>query len=108
MLAKEGLMSFRTSSLESERAFERVRRSLLQRDGLPFADVLTATRLAEVFDAEGVEFPDADDPAVVYTPAMTLWAFLSQMLFTGESAIGGLARAAAAACRSRCSIRRRS
>ena len=84
MLAKEGLMSFRTSSLESERAFERARRSLLQWDGLPFADVLTATRLAEVFDAVGVEFPDADDPAVVYTPAMTLWAFLSQMLFTGE------------------------
>ena len=84
MLAKEGLMSFRTSSSESERAFERVRRSLLQREGLPFTDVLTATRLVEVFDAEGVEFPDADDPDVVYSPALTLWAFLSQMLFTGE------------------------
>ena len=84
MLAKEGLMSFRTSSTESERAFERVRRSLLQRDGLPFADVLTATRLAEVFEAEGVEFPDADAADVVDTPALTLWAFLSQMLFTGE------------------------
>ena len=53
MLAKEGLMSFRRSSSESERAFERVRHSLLQREGLPFADVLTATHLAEVFDAEG-------------------------------------------------------
>ena len=84
MLAKEGLMSFRTSSTESERAFERVRRSLLQRDGLPFADVLTATHLAEVFEAEGVEFPDADAADVVDTPALTLWAFLSQMLFTGE------------------------
>ena len=101
MLAKEGLMSFRTSRLESGRAFERVRRSLLQRDELPFADVLTATRLAEVFDAEGVEFPDADDPAVVYTPAMTLWAFLSQMLFTGESAIGGLVSGGGGAGRGR-------
>ena len=77
-------MSFRTSHSASERAFERVRRSLLQRDGLPFADVLTASRLAEVFATAGVEFPDADDPDVVYSPAVTLWAFLSQMLFTGE------------------------
>ena len=98
MLAKEGLMSFRTSSTESGRAFERVRRSLLQGDELPFADVLTAAHLAEVFDAEGVDLPEADDPDVVYTPATTLWAFLSQMLFTGEqrSCQAAVARVAAA------------
>jgi hypothetical protein len=31
-----------------------------------------------------VDIGNADDPDVVYTPATTLWAFLSQMLFTGE------------------------
>lgn len=83
-------MSFRTSSGESESAFERVRQSLLQREGLPFAKVLTAARLAEVFDEEGVDFGNVDDdPEVIDTPAVTLWAFLSQMLFTGESAYGG-------------------
>jgi hypothetical protein len=73
-----------------------VRRSLLQRDGLPFADVLTAEHLAEVFAAEEVDFGDADDPDVIYTPAMTLWAFLSQMLCTGEqrSCVAAVARVA--------------
>ncbi len=66
-------MSFRSSSGESGRAFERVRRSLLQADELPFANVLTTKRLAEVFESEGVDFGNADDnPDVVYTPAVTL------------------------------------
>lgn len=91
-------MSFRSSSGESERAFERVRRALLQTDDLPFSNVLTAKRLAEVFESEGVDFANADDdPDVVYTPAVTLWAFLSQMLFTGEqrSCTAAVARVAA-------------
>ena len=90
-------MSFRSSSTESGRAFESVRRSLLQAGDLPFANVLTAERLAEVIQSEGVSFPD-DDPDVVYTPVVTLWAFLSQMLFTGEqrSCTAAVARVAAA------------
>jgi hypothetical protein len=46
-------MSFRSSGGESGRAFECVRRSLQQADELPFSDVLTADRLAEVFESEG-------------------------------------------------------
>lgn len=91
-------MSFRSSSGESERAFERVRRSWLQADDLPFSNVLTAKRLAEVFESEGIDFANVDDdPDVVYTPAVTLWAFLSQMLFTGEqrSCTAAVARVAA-------------
>jgi hypothetical protein len=70
---------------------------LLQADDLPFADVLTTSRLAEVFEAEGVDLADADDPDVIYTPAVTFWAFLSQMLFTGEqrSCVAAVARVAA-------------
>jgi hypothetical protein len=91
-------MSFRTSSGKSGRAFECVRRSLLQADELPFSNVLTAERLAEVFESDGVDFANADDdPDVVYTPAVTFWAFLSQMLFTGEqrSCTAAVARVAA-------------
>lgn len=89
-------MSFRSSCQSSERAFECVRRSLLQREGLPFADVLTEQRLAQAFADHDVDFGDADDPEVVYAPAVTLWAFLSQMLFTGEqrSCVAAVARVA--------------
>jgi hypothetical protein len=71
---------------------------LLQTDDLPFSNVLTAKRLAEVFESEGIDFANVDDdPDVVYTPAVTLWAFLSQMLFTGEqrSCTAAVARVAA-------------
>jgi hypothetical protein len=95
---------------------------LLQSDELPFANVLTAERLAEAFESEGIDFANADDdPDVTYTPAVTLWAFLSQMLFTGEqrSCVAAVARVAAvealrgrvvsdtntgAYCRARCRI----
>jgi len=115
-------MSFRSSSGESGRAFERVRRALLQADDLPFSNVLTAKRLADVFESEEIDLRSVDDdPDVVYTPAMTLWAFLSQMLFTGEqrSCVAAVARVAAveglrgrvvsdtntgAYCRARCQI----
>ena len=72
---------------------------MLQADDLPFANVLTTERLAEAFELAGVDFANADaDPDVVYTPAVTLWAFLSQMLFTGEqrSCVAAVARVATA------------
>ena len=60
-------MSFRSSRVKSGRALERVRRSLLLAHDLPFSNVLTAERLADVFEAEGVNFFE-DDPDVIYTP----------------------------------------
>lgn len=79
-------MSFRTPLLFGTRAFELVRRSLLQAPGLPFGEALTADAMQAAFDAEGVSFADRDEDStgLVYTPAITLWALLSQMLFTGE------------------------
>ncbi len=90
-------MSFRLSNGESGRAFESVRRSLLQADDLPFADVLTAMHLAEVFESEGISIPD-DDTVLIYTPAVTMRAFLSQMLLTGDqrSCVAAVARVSAA------------
>lgn len=72
--------------------FHCVLRSFLQKPGLPFADVLSAERIQAVFDEEGVAFGEGEDD--VYTPAITLWAFLSQVLFKGEqrSCVAAVAR----------------
>lgn len=54
----------------------------LQAPGLPFAGVLSEGEVEEAFAAEGGEFGQLDGS--VYTPALTLWGFLSQVLHTGE------------------------
>jgi hypothetical protein len=89
-------MSFRTSGTGLHRGFDLVRRSLLQAPGLPFADTLSAEQIQHAFDAEDVHFGDDDDEAV-YTPPVTLWAMLSQMLFTAEqrSCLAAVVRVAA-------------
>jgi hypothetical protein len=46
--------------------------------GLPFAEVLSAEEVAQAVAEEGVSFGQSVD--AVYTPAVTLWAFLSQVL----------------------------
>jgi len=90
-------MSFTRTGGGAERSFELVRRSLLQGEGLPFADALTAEQMQRAFDEEGVSFgrddhdanvasaraASADDDGIVYTSAIMLWAMLSQSLFTG-------------------------
>src|SRR3954447_1995567 len=89
-------MSFRTSHVGLHRGFDLVRRSLLQAPGLPFADALSTEQIQRAFDAEAVDFGDDDDQAV-YTPPVTLWAMLSQMLFTAEqrSCVAAVVRVAA-------------
>ncbi len=66
--------------------------SFLQRPGLPFADALTEEAIHKAFDDEGASF--AEDDEAVYTPALTLWAFLSQVLFKDEqrSCVAAVAR----------------
>jgi hypothetical protein len=54
----------------------------LQTPGLPFAEVLSEEEIEEAFDAEGISFGETEN--AVYTPPITLWAFLSQMIFDGE------------------------
>lgn len=80
-------MSFRTSGAVASSSFELVRRSLAQSGELPFTDTLTAEQIQQAFDAEGISFgqPATDDgQQPIYTPAVVLWAMLSQALFTGE------------------------
>jgi hypothetical protein len=75
--------------------FALVTRSFVADSGLPFADALPAERIREVFAEEGIDFA-ADDDEAVYTPAVTLWAFLSQMLWEGKdrSCLAAVARVA--------------
>ena len=62
--------------------FRLVLSSFLQHDDLPFATVLPEETIQQAFDEEDSVF--AEDDEDVYTPAVTLWAFLSQVLFKGE------------------------
>lgn len=85
-------MLFNGRSRRLPRPFRLILTSFLQRPGLPFAEVITEASIQEAFDREGGAF--AEDPDSVYTPAITLWAFLSQVLFKGEqrSCVAAVAR----------------
>ena len=85
-------MSFYRHSRALPRRFRLILASFLQRPGLPFADVLEEDAIQKAFDEQEATF--ADDEDAVYTPAITLWAFLSQVLFKDEqrSCIAGVAR----------------
>ena len=75
-------MSFYQPSRVLPRRFRLVLASFLQWPSLPFADVISEASIQTAFDDEGVSF--AHDEDAVYTPAITLWAFLSQVLFKDE------------------------
>ncbi len=78
--------------------FSLVSRSFLSQPGLPFAETLPEQRIEQAFLDEQVDFasPQTDEDDVVYTPAVTLWAFLSQMLHAEErrSCLAAVARVA--------------
>jgi hypothetical protein len=78
-------MSFRTSARALPQQFRSLLTSFLQVPGLAFASVLAEEDIQQACDEEGVDFGQASDgQQVVYTPAVTLWAFLSQVLFKDE------------------------
>jgi putative transposase len=75
-------MSFYPSDPSLPRRFRLIQASFLQHDGLPFADVLPEPTIQQAFADAEADF--AQDEADVYTPALTLWAFLSQVLHAKE------------------------
>ena len=78
-------MSFYHGSKTLTRRFRLVLASFLQRDGLPFANVLPETEIQRAFEEAGVASWSGDEEEdAVYTPPVTLWAFLSQMLHKAE------------------------
>jgi hypothetical protein len=70
--------------------FATVLRSFGSADGLPFADVLTEQDIQAACDTEGVHFGQGEHD--VYTPAVTLWAFLAQCLSASKSCVAAVAR----------------
>lgn len=60
------------------RRFRLILSSFLQQDGLAFAEVLPEPAVEQAFSDAEVDF--ATEEGDVYTPALTLWAFLSQAL----------------------------
>ena len=85
-------MSFYKPSHTLPARFRLILTSFLQRPGLPFADALPEEAIQKAFNDEEGRF--ADDADTVYTPAITLWAFLSQVLFKDEqrSCVAAVAR----------------
>ena len=75
-------MSFYHHAASLPHRFRLVLSSFLQHDGLPFAEALDETHIAQVFDDEQAMFAQEED--AIYTPAITLWAFLSQLLHKDE------------------------
>lgn len=55
---------------------------MMQAEELPLADAVDEARFEEAFDEHGVAFGKDDD--AVYTPAITLWALVSQVFFSAE------------------------
>jgi len=54
----------------------------MQSDELPLADVMDGTIIEQVFEEYEVDFGTEDE--AVYTPAVTLWALVSQVFFASE------------------------
>ena len=79
---REGLVSFSRSAAALPARFRLILTSFLQRPGLAFADALPEERIQAAFDEHSVAFAQGEDE--FYTPPLTLWAFLSQVLFHGE------------------------
>jgi len=90
-------MSFYHGCRTLSRRFRLVLSSFLQSDGLPFGDTLSEEEIERAFNEEDVPLwsdDEDEDEDIVYTPAVTLWAFLSQMLYRGEqrSCVAAVAR----------------
>ena len=64
------------------RNFDLIKNSMLQSNGLPLAEVLDTDQWQAVFDEHEVDFGNDED--AIYTPAITLWALISQAFFKGE------------------------
>jgi hypothetical protein len=60
--------------------------SFAARPGCPFADCLSEQRLQKLADAHHLDF------GAIFTPAVTLWAFLSQCLSASKSCVSAVAR----------------
>jgi len=73
--------------------FQEVLAPFVNAEGLPFAEVLAAEDIARAFAEENVKFGATSRS--VFTPALTLWTFLSQVLSEAKSCHAAVLRAIA-------------
>jgi Transposase DDE domain len=71
-------------------SFRTILDTAAQAPDLPFHDVLTTEQIQTLCAEEGVSF--AEEPGCVYTVALTLWAFLAQILSKDKSCTAAVAR----------------
>ena len=73
-----------SSSLGSSNCskFDSIKDSMLQANEVPLSEVVDIDQWQEIFDKHEVNF--GSDQDAVYTPAITLWALISQAFFKGE------------------------
>jgi hypothetical protein len=64
-----------------------VRARFARNEGLPFADILTEASILDVLNEHGVQFRDR-----VFSPATTIWGFLSQVLSEDHSCRDAVSR----------------
>jgi hypothetical protein len=79
-------MSYRTARRRT-RQIDLLRTQFAQADGLAFADVLPAEQLEQALREEGAVWRD-----IVYSPLLTLWAFLGQVISPDGSCRAAVAR----------------
>jgi hypothetical protein len=70
--------------------FRSVLRSFGQDGNLPLADLLTPEQIQQACDEEGVGFAPGDQH--IWSPALTVWAWLSQCLSDSKSCVAAVAR----------------
>ena len=79
-----------SSSAAQLPTFTSLFRSFAQDPGLPFADALPEEQIKQLCHQEGVDF--ASEPDACWTPALTLWAWLTQCLSDSKSCVAAVAR----------------
>lgn len=67
-----------------------LRQKLSNKMGLPFQDILPAEQIAKAIEAEGIKYRDC-----LYTPWVTLWAFIAQVLDADHSCRKAVSRVVA-------------
>jgi hypothetical protein len=72
---------------KQKRQMALLRSQFAQKDGMPFADVLPAERVERALEEAKV-----DQRECVFTPLLTLWAFLSQVISADSSCRAAVAR----------------
>lgn len=70
-------------SLYTKFPFDAIRKSFQINTSLSFSDAITEDDIQEAFNDADNHFGESDD--AIYTPFVTLWMFLSQMLFFGPA-----------------------